>query len=71
MSHLAEINIRTFEAETNNYILYTVQYDINILVSVLEQGIFINERSKSFGRINLTVTKSAVLKRLNVNYLNV
>lgn len=24
MSHLAEINIRTFETETNNYILYTI-----------------------------------------------
>lgn len=25
MSHLAEVNIRTFETETNNYILYTIQ----------------------------------------------
>lgn len=41
MSHLAEINIRTFETETNNYILYTIQ---TYLFQFWNKVSFINER---------------------------
>lgn len=64
MSHSAEINIRTFETDTNNRIFYILFkhtcFSFGTRHLYQQEACYVSKCSKSFGRINLTVTKSAV-----------